>query len=99
MFGKYKIVSKTRFTISVMIFILLATAVISLLFGNNEVNSASYMQYDTVVVKPGDTLWNIASSHNTNGTDIRELIYEISSINELSGEFIVPGQTLMIPIG
>jgi LysM repeat protein len=47
-------------------------------------------------VKPGDTLWSIASAHGSGG-DVRAAVYAIRSANHLSGTTIVPGQTLMLP--
>jgi LysM repeat protein len=47
-------------------------------------------------VKPGDTLWSIATTHGSGG-DVRAAVYSIRSANHLSGATIVPGQTLVVP--
>jgi len=49
-------------------------------------------------VKPGDTLWQIASEHMNKGTDIRKLIYEIKAINSMDDSVIFPGQLIKIPV-
>jgi LysM repeat protein len=46
-------------------------------------------------VKPGDTLWAIASSHYAG--DPRDAIYRIDHRNHLGGSVIVPGQRLVLP--
>ncbi|MFM1536268.1 LysM peptidoglycan-binding domain-containing protein [Helcococcus ovis] len=49
-----------------------------------------------VIVKNGDTLWNIAENLNYD-KDIRETVYEIKAINQLSSSNIKPGFKLYIP--
>ena len=46
-------------------------------------------------VKPGDTLWSIATSRYAG--DPRDAIYRIDKRNHLRGSVIVPGQTLVLP--
>jgi LysM repeat protein len=46
-------------------------------------------------VKPGDTLWSIATSRYAG--DPRDAIYRIDKKNHLGGSVIVPGQTLLLP--
>ena len=46
-------------------------------------------------VKPGDTLWSIATSRYAG--DPRDAIYRIDRRNHLGGSVIVPGQTLLLP--
>jgi LysM repeat protein len=46
-------------------------------------------------VKPGDTLWSIASSRYAG--DPRDAIYRIERRNHLDDAVIVPGQTLLLP--
>ncbi|WP_164704665.1 LysM peptidoglycan-binding domain-containing protein [Blastococcus litoris] len=50
----------------------------------------------SIVVRPGDTLWSIASAVEGEG-DVRALIDEIQALNGLQGSVLVPGQTLVLP--
>ncbi|WP_373665544.1 LysM domain-containing protein [Sporomusa silvacetica] len=51
--------------------------------------------YETVYVKPGDTVWQIAAKYTTDKDDVRELIYEIRQINKLDNNArVYPGQVL-----
>lgn len=49
-----------------------------------------------VVVKHGDTLWNIASAHTAENEDVREVLYRIEDMNALKTLHVYPGQVLKI---
>jgi nucleoid-associated protein YgaU len=51
-----------------------------------------------VTVKPGDSLWRIAAKFAGAETDIRQSIYQIRQINQLTNAHIYPGQILIIPL-
>ena len=95
------VVSKTRFTIFVMIVMLLITGLTMSLLGQTTASAASASRirtYDVVTVQSGDTLWSIAERHTESGQDVRKMIYTIKALNDLdsTGE-IAAGQELMIP--
>ncbi|MFD2093877.1 LysM peptidoglycan-binding domain-containing protein [Blastococcus deserti] len=50
----------------------------------------------SVVVRPGDTLWSIASSV-AGGADVRAVVDEIQQLNGLDGTQLLPGQALVLP--
>ena len=52
--------------------------------------------YETVTVRPGDTLWAIAAERYPNA-DVRQKVDEIERGNGLSDPVIHPGQTLKVP--
>ena len=49
------------------------------------------------VVRPGDTLWTIASANY--GGDPRAAVWAIKQRNGMSGSLINPGERLMLPRG
>lgn len=51
----------------------------------------------TYLVKPGDTLWSIATAHYAG--DPREGVWEIEHRNGLAGATIQPGEQLVLPAG
>ena len=53
--------------------------------------------YVTVVVRPGDTLWDLAEEHGPAGVDPRLTVYRIQKLNGLETATIFPGQVLRIP--
>lgn len=69
-----------------------------LLFNKGDAKVKQENNYMTIVVYPGETLWGIASNNNTNGIDIRKLVYIIKKANGLESANIYPGQELIIPI-
>lgn len=71
----------------------LAAAAVGAHGGNPEAVPARQQAY---VVKPGDTLWAIATRVGGRAEDPRMLIAAITRANELGGS-LVPGQTLVIP--
>ena len=46
-------------------------------------------------VRPGDTLWTIATKHYAG--DPRDAIYRIDRRNHLGGSVLVPGERLVLP--
>ena len=59
---------------------------------------AAYRGMTQVVVRPGQTLWSIASRAEP-GADPRVVIQQIIEINALRGPVIQPGQALWVPKG
>jgi nucleoid-associated protein YgaU len=51
-----------------------------------------------VVVRAGDTLWSIAERLSP-GEDPRPLVDAIARANHVDATTIVPGQTLIVPVG
>ena len=81
-----------------VLILLLALTSIFLLLGNtgaaNEPQAVS-----TVVVQPGDTLWSISEEITPQGTDIREIVSDLKTLNALSTSSLQVGQILLIPAG
>ncbi len=76
------------FTISLIAFVLIYT---------NSVLGYKQTQYQSVVVKYGDTLWSIAERYGGN-CDIREYIYNLKEINNLESSIISENTPILIPI-
>jgi LysM repeat protein len=53
-------------------------------------------EFRTIVVSAGDTLWDIADEHSENG-DVRSLVQDICSINNIAASDLYPGQAIKIP--
>ncbi|MCX7842502.1 MAG: LysM peptidoglycan-binding domain-containing protein [Clostridia bacterium] len=84
--------NKRRFTIFIMLLLLIT--IISIY--TTTVYSYKSPQYNSVIVKPGDTLWSIAQECG-NSKDIRKLVHSIKKINNLTGSEIYAGTELLIP--
>ena len=84
---------KTRLVLS-LAFILLA--VTPLAISRAFVNTTTY---ETVYVKSGDTVWQIAGKYATPKDDVREIVFEIKRLNKLDNNaHVYPGQLLKIPV-
>lgn len=59
-----------------------------------EKSSPAYLE---VVVKSGDTLWDLTETHYQGQEDLRKIIHRIKEINHLKQAEIVPGQLIKIP--
>lgn len=49
-----------------------------------------------VTVEPGQSLWSLASARYTQ-LDPRQAIMDIQAANHLSGDYIYPGERLLLP--
>lgn len=52
-----------------------------------------------VTVGPGESLWSIAATIAQPGQDVREVIAQITALNELPGDVLRAGQELRVPQG
>lgn len=56
----------------------------------------SEVNYTFYTVKSTDTLWSIACEHTPNNKDVRETIYEIKKLNDITENELVPGMRLAV---
>lgn len=75
----------------VLILLLLGSLVVAI--AARQSSGAGHQQ--TVIVRPGDTLWSIATAHYAG--DPREGVWKIEKRNHLAGETIQPGEPLVLP--
>lgn len=68
-----------------------------LLFEEEAVSASGGPQVTSVVVEPGDTLWEIADRVAPEGADLRVVIKELVALNELQSKVLKPGQVLQVP--
>ncbi|OUM98083.1 MAG: hypothetical protein BAA04_07555 [Firmicutes bacterium ZCTH02-B6] len=55
-------------------------------------------QFVDVVVRQGETLWQIAKRHAEPGADPRQLVEQIRVANGLESAVVRPGQVLKVPV-
>lgn len=98
MFKKYRVESKTRFILFIISMILIIFGMVNFVLRPEYVSGSTEPIYETVIVKTGDTLWDIASKYVDAKTDIRMFIYDISVVNEIQNGQLIPGQEILIPM-
>ncbi|CAH2213622.1 cell division suppressor protein YneA [Tepidibacter aestuarii] len=82
-----------------LVYIIILFSAISLLSGFSGLkNYKNIVEYETVNVIQGDTLWNIAKENIPEKEDIRKYIYMIRKVNNLESANIHPGDQLLIPV-
>lgn len=96
-----KIVNVRKFFRSICI-ILLAIFILSLVCSKSTL-SHKEVEYETLYVNSGDTLWDIARVLQANndyykGKDIRYIISNLKNINNLEKSNLYVNQKLLIPI-
>lgn len=93
-----RFLGKLLITISVFtIFLSVMTGFISSAQGNQEEEPVSYKYYKTIVIEPGDTLWDIAEEYCTDDyASLEDYIDALKEMNHLSGNTIYAGERIMI---
>lgn len=93
-----KVVIKNKLRFSIFIFILFFSLLSLGMMMYNQVSGYDIPQYDSYLVHKGDTLWSIAKDLTGERMDVREAIYDITTLNEISSSgHIYPGQKLILP--
>jgi len=81
------------------VYIIILFSIMSLLSGFSGFEKyKDIVEYETVNVIQGDTLWNIAKENISEKEDIRDYIYMIRKVNNLESANIHPGDKLLLPI-
>lgn len=96
-----RIVNLKKFLKSLFV-ILLVIFVLSLICAKASLSHRE-VEYTTLYVTSGDTLWNIANDLQINnsyykGKDIREIVSSIKDMNNLKSSNLYVNQELIIPI-
>ncbi|WP_261300982.1 LysM peptidoglycan-binding domain-containing protein [Paenibacillus andongensis] len=60
-------------------------------------SSPKAVAQDQVVIQRGDTLWEIASTHNKGNENIRSYVDKLKTINHLTTSSLKEGQVLLLP--
>lgn len=90
--------NRKRFAAVLMIFIMIAVfgkLIINVAASSDKLNDQD-ISSNYVVVRKGDTLWDIALNNNPDG-DIRYYIYKIKELNNITSDNIYAGQIIMLP--
>lgn len=82
------------------LFVLAAFVAVTLLGGQSAATDeeGTPLPTRTVVVEPGDTLWDIAAPLAEPG-EVREMVHRIQELNALPSASLDAGQQLAVPLG
>jgi hypothetical protein len=85
----------------IFLILIILSAITLISFGiviNAYASDVDNVEWIEVQVNQGDTLWKLVNKHYTGDEDIREIIYEVRSLNNLKSSAIIPRQWIKIPI-
>lgn len=90
-----RIKNKIKFirSIAIIVFLLIALFNISIAKTDKE---AEYIDY---TISKGETLWSIAGEYKEQNEDIRQYIYDIKKLNNMTDSTVYPGQVIKIKNG
>lgn len=96
---QYKIVNKKRFISFLLLTFIVIITIIFVFARTSKVYSSTYKEnYIAIIIKEGDTLWDIAIKNTPEKYDIRQMVYEIIEFNQMEDAYIYPGDLIKIPI-
>lgn len=95
---KYVIKNRFRFTLFIILTIIILSTAFNFIMGLNTAQSMSKAdEYQTVTISSGDTLWNIAQTHMPS-MDTRKAVFMLSKLNEISAGNLTVGTSIKVPI-
>lgn len=94
----YKVVNKFRFTVFVVLTIVILTTAVNFALGFNTAASLTRTDYMDVQIVSGDTLWSIAENYMPQDMDTREAVYKLCRVNDISAADLYAGMTIQVPI-
>ncbi len=63
---------------------------------NGTLNSEPSQYYKTIIIRPGETLWNIAETYCTSDKTLTDYIDAIKKMNHLKGDTIYAGERILV---
>lgn len=94
---RYRIVNRKRFTTFITLVILACVMITGSAMGFFNASSKDVTTYTTIKVEAGDTLWALAREYGNQHKDVREVIYDICKLNNVSADTLQAGQYITIP--
>ncbi|NLK63706.1 MAG: LysM peptidoglycan-binding domain-containing protein [Tissierellia bacterium] len=95
--NKYKVTDIRKFKRFMFLTVLLISLIAFTSILTLNAYSKDIQQFDYVSVQQGDTLWSIAKGY-AGSKDIREVVYNISELNNIHNTPIQPGDIIKIPL-
>ena len=94
---RHRIKSEMRFTLFLLVCIILILLMGNALLGYNPTIALTDKNYETLEISLGDTLWEIASEYAPDNMDIRRAVYKLQKLNNLGAADLMPGMVIKIP--
>ena len=93
---RIKITNPLRFYCFILVFVCFCCLFTSAFLPS--VRSKSDLQFETVYVNSGDTLWSIAETYKPDYINLQQFMREIKMHNGMDGAMLYEGSTLLVPM-
>ena len=91
-----KVVNKKRLIKSILIGVFIITIITICTIHSFANNKESITTEITYTISKGETLWSIAKRYKQDNQDIRDYIYKIEKLNNMTSAMVYEGQTIKI---
>ncbi|MDO4733274.1 MAG: LysM peptidoglycan-binding domain-containing protein [Bacillota bacterium] len=91
-FKKLRIKNCLLFLLSLILIVFLLNSLVQ------EAHAEEEIEMLKVVVREGNTLWELVDKYCDYDCDLRSAIHEVKRYNELTNNMIFPGQIIYIPL-
>lgn len=95
---RYRVANRFRFTVFVVLMIILLTTVANFALGFGTADSLTKVEYMDLEVVSGDTLWNIAQTYMSDVPDVRQAVHQLCQINDITADQLCAGMTIQVPV-
>jgi Tfp pilus assembly protein FimV len=89
--------SKRKPTLMPAVSLAALSLAVSLPVVSNSVHAAPPVSYQTVTIRPGDTVWSVAERKTPTGGDVQAMVDQIIGANHLATASVTVGQRLRVP--
>lgn len=80
-----------------LLMVVICLSVSSVVWANSKKDETVYKYYTSIEIRPGDSLWSIASEYCFDmNMSVNDYIHEIKILNHLSSDAITSGQYLTV---
>jgi len=93
----YKIKNKFRFITFLTVVMLITAFSANALLGLGDAAGSDKVEYVSVKVEEGDTLWELAKEYGPSNVDVRRLVYEVEKLNSIDASSLQSGMVIEIP--
>ena len=94
---KSKKAKTNKVTMALTFMFIVSFLFLMMTLGNVNSYGDGEVEYISVTVQAGDSLWKIADEVTPDHRDLRETMFKIIKHNDLANEIVYPGQVLEVP--
>lgn len=94
---RYRCTNYKRF-ITFMTIVLVAASVLGQVIMAKATEAADPVEVMAVLIREGDSLWEIADRYDDNSMDLRKYIEIIRAYNRMDDALLQPGDTIYVPL-